>query len=132
MPSPSAAPVPPGVRRAGPALPHRAVQDMLGKLEASRNDVPRFARHFFGFELSPWQRAELANAGRVNACVAGRRSGKTTVNLIRAVHDLTTRGRNRNCLIAGPSIDQAVQYFRELEDALAREGSGQLLELLVQ
>jgi len=105
----------------GPALPHRVQRQVAEAAERSKTDKDLFADVFFGVKLYPWQKAAMASEGRVETWVAGRRTGKTLANTIDRTHDLVCRGPNRVGYVGGPSVDQAAQYFREIEAACARQ-----------
>jgi hypothetical protein len=104
---------------AGPGLTHLQQRQVEQALDACRTDKAKFADLFFGVELFPWQKAAMARTARVDTWVAGRRTGKTLANTIDRVHDLAFHP-NRVGYIGGPSVDQAGQYFREIEAAMAR------------
>jgi Terminase large subunit, T4likevirus-type, N-terminal len=91
-----------------------------GAVSRARYDLAFFAQAWFGYQLSPWQQEDAAMAGRINVHDAGRRAGKSTITLIKRTHDLLFNGPNREGYVAGPSIDQAMLYFNELEAAAGR------------
>lgn len=82
-----------------------------------RQDIVAFARAFFGIEAAGTQSDWLSLPGTVQVAVAGRRFGKSTLSLIKAVHACVTR-KNQQWYVTAPSIDQAAIYFRELDRRL--------------
>ena len=80
----------------------------------ARQDIVAFAKAFLGFHPSPKQEEWLRRTERVQVAIAGRRFGKSSLSLIKAMHACLTRP-NQQWFVAAPSIDQARIYFRELE-----------------
>ncbi|MDE2099050.1 MAG: terminase family protein [Patescibacteria group bacterium] len=92
---------------------------LIEELAHCRTDKARFAKIFFGVDLSPKQIDALTIGGQVSTKIAGRRFGKSMVTLIDVVHGLVTR-RNAQGMVAAPSIDQAALYWEEFESAVGR------------
>lgn len=96
------------------ALSEALTEKAAEAVRAARVDRVAFAKSFFGLLPTPRQEELLRLEGRVQVIVAGRRFGKSTMCLIKAVHACAT-GRSRHWFVTAPSIDQAKIYFTELE-----------------
>ncbi len=92
---------------------------LIEELARCRTDKARFAKIFFGVDLSPKQVEALTLGGQVSTKIAGRRFGKSMVTLIDVVHQLVTR-RGAQGMVAAPSIDQAALYWEEFEQGVSR------------
>lgn len=93
----------------------------------ARKDPVAFARSFFRITPGVRQSEYLRLNNRVQVAICGRRWGKSTMSLIKAVHACLTKP-NQKWVIAGPSIDQANIYFKDFEQYMS---SSALLKRLV-
>jgi phage FluMu gp28-like protein len=105
----------------------RAEAELIDLFHRCQNDKALFAKAFFDLDVSPFQLEVLNSSGRVDATVAGRRTGKTTAKVIDCMWDLACNGLERVGFVAAPSLDQAEQYVREIQFAAERSANMRML-----
>lgn len=91
-------------------------------------DKVKFAKLFFGYDLTERQQEAVSLGGKVSIKCAGRRFGKSTASNIDLVHACITKPRSI-AYVVGPSVDQASIYFDEIERAA---GVSPLLESFIE
>ncbi|MHB1937078.1 MAG: terminase large subunit domain-containing protein [Acidobacteriaceae bacterium] len=99
-----------------PSLVFSRAQEEAAKkaVLGAKEDRVAFAKGFFGIDPTPRQAELLRMDGRIQVIIAGRRFGKSTMSLIKAVHACATN-KNQHWFVTAPSIDQAKIYFTEFE-----------------